>query len=78
MKKTRLLIIFGIILLVLSFFYFVIHIVMLTHTIGISAQELVEFSEQPGFINYLAGHLNLYGFLFVVPSFFSLPGGLFV
>lgn len=57
-------------------FLFVVHILMLANVIGKSAPELIEFTKQEGFIPYLAGHLNVYGFAFVIPLFVVLAANI--
>ena len=57
-------------------FLFVVHILMLSKVIGKSAPELVEFTKEKGFIPYLAGHLNVYGFAFVIPLFVVLAANI--
>ena len=57
-------------------FLFVVHILMLINVIGKNAPELIEFTKQKGFIPYLAGHLNVYGFAFVIPLFLVLAANI--
>ena len=49
-------------------FFFVIHIMMLANLVGKTPIEIHEFTtEGKGLIAYLAGHLTVYGFAFVLP-----------
>ena len=58
-------------------FLFVIHIIMLSKVLRMSSPELVEFAKQDGFIPYLAGHLKVYGFAFVIPLYIVLAANIF-
>ena len=77
MKKSTsiALIIIGSVLLAIAFVLFCIHILMLGSVIGKTPAEVHELADQPGLIGYLAGHLSVYGMLFVFPLFVSLPSG---
>ena len=57
-------------------FLFVIHIIMLAHVIGKTPLEIRELANTPGLIGYLAGHLNVYGFAFVLPLFLVLAANI--
>ena len=53
-------------------FLFVVHIVMLAHVVGKSPEEIQAFASGTGLFSYLAGHLEVYGFAFVIPLFVVL------
>ena len=57
-------------------FLFVIHIIMLANVIGKTPAQVHELANQPGLIGYLAGHLNVYGFAFVLPLFLVLAANI--
>lgn len=74
MKKYRSLLIAGIVLSVVTSFLFVVHILMLANIVGKTPQEVHELvNSGKGLVSYLAGHLAVYGFAFVMPLFFCLP-----
>jgi len=75
-KKKILWISIGVVDVAVVAFLFVIHILMLSNVIGKNPAELIEFTKQKGFIPYLAGHLNVYGFAFVVPLFVVLAANI--
>ena len=75
-KKKILWISIGVLDVAVVAFLFVIHILMLSNVIGKNPAELIEFTKQEGFIPYLAGHLNVYGFAFVVPLFVVLAANI--
>lgn len=77
MKKMLPLIILGILLLALSLFLGVVHIIMLANVIGKDPIQVQQLADQPGLIGFLAGHLTFYGLLVVTPYPFVLGGGLF-
>ena len=49
---------------------------MLANVIGKTPQELTSLANDPGFIPYLVGHLNVYGFAFVIPLFVVLAANI--
>ena len=57
-------------------FLFVVHIVMLANVIGKSPEAVQEFAKGEGLFPYLAGHLTVYGFAFVVPLFVILAANI--
>lgn len=57
-------------------FLFVIHIIMLANVVGKSPAAVQEFAKGKGLFPYLAGHLYVYGFGFVVPLFLILAGNI--
>lgn len=71
-KKKILWISLGVLDLGIVIFLFVVHIVMLANVVGKSSAEIQEFAKGSGLFAYLAGHLDVYGFAFVVPLFVIL------
>ena len=57
-------------------FLFVVHIIMLANVIGKTPDQIVELANGTGLIAYLAGHLNVYGFAFVIPLFVVLAANI--
>ena len=57
-------------------FLFVVHIIMLVHVIGKTPEAVQEFAKGEGLFPYLAGHLPVYGFAFVVPLFVILAANI--
>ena len=57
-------------------FLFVVHIIMLANVVGKSPAAVQEFAKGKGLFPYLAGHLYVYGFAFVVPLFLILAGNI--
>ena len=57
-------------------FLFVIHIIMLANVIGKTPAQVSELAKQKTLIGYLAGHLSVYGFVFVLPLFLVLAGNI--
>ena len=49
---------------------------MLAKVIGKTPVELAALQEEPTLIGYLAGHLNVYGFAFVLPLFLILAANI--
>ena len=49
---------------------------MLANVVGKSPQELALFTQQKGFIPFLAGHLTVYGLAFVIPLFLVLAANI--
>ena len=77
MKKTRPLIIVGIVLLVLAFSLFCIHIVMLANIVGKTPAQINELAAKGGIVGFFAGNLMLYGFLVIMPTYMILPIAIF-
>ena len=75
-KKKILWISLGVLDLGIVIFLFVVHIVMLANVVGKSAIEIKDFSEGTGLFAYLAGHLDVYGFAFVIPLFVILAANI--
>ncbi len=57
-------------------FLFVVHVLMLAKVIGKDAVQLQVLAEQPTLIGYLAGHIKVYGFAFVLPLFLILAANI--
>ena len=57
-------------------FLFVIHIIMLANVVGKSPAYVQEFAKGKGLFPYLAGHLAVYGFAFVLPLFVILAANI--
>ena len=57
-------------------FLFVVHIVMLVNVIGKTPEEVQQFAKGEGLFPYLAGHLTVYGFAFVIPLFVILAANI--
>ena len=78
MKNNKLLwIIIGAIDVEIVGFLFVVHIMMLIQVIGKSPAELqVMIKDGKGLVPYLAGHLSVYGFAFVIPLFVVLAANI--
>ena len=53
-------------------FLFVIHIIMLANIVGKTPIEVNQLANGKGLIAFLAGHLSVYGFVFVLPLFLIL------
>lgn len=75
-KKKILWISLGVVDIAIVVFFFVVHIVMLSNVIGKSAEEIAEFASGSGLFPYLAGHLDVYGFAFVIPLFVILAANI--
>ena len=74
MKKYRILLIAGIVVSIIASFLFVVHIIMFANIIGKTPQEVHELANRGnGLVSYLAGHLSVYGFAFIMPLFLCLP-----
>ena len=77
MNKKKIL---WILLAVLDFgvvtFLFVVHIIMLSHVVGKTASEIQAFASGKGLFPYLAGHLDVYGYAFVIPLFVVLAANI--
>ena len=57
-------------------FFFVVHIVMLSNVIGKTPEQISEFAQGEGLFSFLAGHLDIYGFAFVIPLFIILAANI--
>ena len=57
-------------------FLFVIHIIMLANIIGKTPIEIRQLADGKGLVAYLAGHLSVYGFAFVLPLFLVLAANI--
>ena len=57
-------------------FLFVIHVIMLANVIGKTPAAVHEMANGDGLIAYLAGHLDVYGFAFVLPLFLVLAANI--
>ena len=57
-------------------FLFVVHIIMLANIIGKSPAAVQEMAKGSGLVPYLAGHLAVYGFAFVLPLFLILAANI--
>ncbi len=58
-------------------FLFVIHIIMLANIIGKTPIEINDLANGgKGLVSYLAGHLSVYGFAFVLPLFLILAANI--
>ena len=71
-KKKILWIALGVLDIAVVLFFFVVHIVMLANVVGKSSQEIAEFAKGDGLFAYLAGHIDIYGYAFVIPLFVVL------
>ena len=49
-------------------FLFVMHVLMLVNVFKLNPAELQVYVKEKGLFPYLAGHLNVYGFAFVIPT----------
>ena len=75
-KKKILWILLGVLDLGIVTFLFVVHIVMLSHVIGKTPLEVQLFAKGEGLFPYLAGHLDVYGYAFVIPLFVVLAANI--
>ena len=75
-KKKILFIILGALDVAVVTFLFVVHIIMLANVVGKTNIEIQEFAKGEGLFPYLAGHLYVYGFAFVVPLFVILAANI--
>ena len=57
-------------------FLFVVHIIMLANIVGKSPAEVHELANGTGLVAFLAGHLSVYGFAFVLPFFLVLAANI--
>ena len=75
-KKKILWISIGILDFAIVTFLFVVHIVMLSNVIGKTPAEIEKFSKGSGLFAYLAGHIDVYGYAFVIPLFVVLAANI--
>ena len=75
-KKKILWITLGAVDVIAVVFLFVVHIVMLSNVIGKTPEQISEFAKGEGLFSYLAGHLDIYGFAFVIPLFIILAANI--
>ena len=75
-KKKILWISLGVLDLGIVVFLFVVHIVMLANVVGKNSAAIREFAEGDGLFAYLAGHLDVYGYAFVIPLFVILAANI--
>ena len=77
MKNKKVLwIILGCLDVAIVGFLFVVHIIMLANVIGKSPAAVQEMAKGTGLIPFLAGHLAVYGFAFVLPLFLILAANI--
>ena len=57
-------------------FLFVIHVIMLAKVIGKDPVQIAALQEEENLIGYLAGHIKVYGFAFVLPLFLILAANI--
>lgn len=73
MKSKKILwIALGVLDVAIVGFLFVVHVIMLAKIIGKTPAELAALAEEENLIGYLAGHIKVYGFAFVLPLFLIL------
>ena len=75
-KKKILFIALAVLDVAVVTFLFVVHIVMLVNVIGKTPAAVQEFAKGSGLFPYLAGHLAVYGFAFVLPLFVILAANI--
>ena len=71
-KKKILWIALGVIDIAVVIFLFVVHIVMLANVVGKTPEQIAKFAQGEGMFAYLAGHIDVYGYAFVIPLFVIL------
>ena len=77
MKNKKVLwIVLGALDVAIVIFLFVVHILMLANVIGKTPDEIAELTKRSGLIPFLAGHLAVYGFGFVIPLFLILAANI--
>ena len=77
MKNKKILwIALGVLDVAIVGFLFVIHILMLANVIGKTPDVVAEFAKGEGLLPFLAGHLAVYGFGFVIPLFVVLAANI--
>ena len=75
-KKKVLFICLAVLDVAIVTFLFVVHIIMLANVVGKTPAAVQEFAKGKGLFPYLAGHLYVYGFAFVVPLFLILAANI--
>ena len=75
-KKKILWISIGVLDLAVVTFLFVVHIIMLSHVIGKTPLEVQMYAKGSGLFPYLVGHLDVYGYAFVIPLFVILAANI--
>ena len=75
-KKKILWISLAVLDLAVVVFLFVVHIIMLANVVGKTPEQIQAFANGSGLFAYLAGHLSVYGFAFVVPLFVVLAANI--
>ena len=77
MKNKKILwICLGVLDVAVVTFLFVVHIMMLANVVGKTPAEVQALADNPGLIGFLAGHLSVYGFAFVIPLFVVLAANI--
>ncbi len=75
-KKKILFIALGALDIAVVTFLFVVHIVMLANVVGKTPEQIQAFAQGQGMFAYLAGHLDVYGYAFVIPLFVVLAANI--
>ena len=75
-KKKILWITLGALDIAVVLFFFVVHIIMLANIVGKSPQQIEEFAKGDGLFPFLAGHIDIYGYAFVIPLFIILAANI--
>ena len=75
-KKKILWISLAVLDVALVVFLFVVHIVMLSNVVGKTPEEIAAFANGSGLFAYLAGHIDVYGYAFVIPLFVVLAANI--
>lgn len=75
-KKKILWISLGVLDVAIVIFLFVVHIIMLANVVGKTPEQIAEFASGSGLFSYLAGHLDVYGYAFVIPLFVILAANI--
>lgn len=75
-KKKILWISLAVLDIAIVVFLFVVHIIMLANVVGKTPEQIQQFASGSGLFPYLAGHLSVYGFAFVVPLFVVLAANI--
>ena len=57
-------------------FLFVVHIAMLSNVVGKTPEQIAKFAKGKGLFPYLAGHIDIYGYAFVIPLFVVLAANI--
>ena len=75
-KKKILWIAIGVLDFAIVTFLFVVHIVMLSHIMGKTPEQIAVYAKGEGLFPYLAAHINVYGYAFVIPLFVVLAANI--